>query len=681
MIDLRVPLMLAASVVCAYASGDRTCKIKTMIGDVQIEHHGSAKWINAKVGMPLSESDAVRTFVESSAELETGEGTILSVGENTAIELKVFTGKTEGAGSSTVRILNGSLLANVKKLVGAGSSFDFKTPTAVASIRGTKVGFDVGTDSTGISVFEGHVLVTPAGANAGTMLTVNQRTVVMKGKTTVTVVKFVPPAAPTADSKLIKIAPAKPDSSVHKPDSTTIHPKDTSAHPLDTTTLKPAAKDSSTKIADTSAQKQLPKDTTAMTPAKGTTKDTVATGHSDTVPVVPAAASTMQKDTTAQTTSPALLILKLSTPADHSTIVKPQVTVAGTTTPGASVTVAGVSAAVGGDGSFSRDIFFPNEEGDHMIDVEASLGSQNKSVSVTVTYKAPTVAIGLRVSQPTEGQIVCDQNVTISGTIQSKTATINVGGRGVANSGGSFSDVTQIPTSSPGTFEIRFDATDGNNDTTITRHVVYDPAGSKQCNVDAPTVIPSTIPSTSTSASIYFTVNDRTPFDELTVYKSIDGRSESQSLSPGSRVELDLTEGLHAYQIWAADKVGNLSPKISGSLSYLPQNPAPSISVREPSGGNKTILVPPGNPGADFEPTFTLEFDVLNIPNDDPRLVGEIDIVQTSGGSYSTSMRQLSSLSDVSSDVRLSRGVNSFRVDLHDVTGRITSKTISITVK
>ena len=670
MTNLRILLMLIITAISAYADSGRTCKIKTMVGDVQIERHGSNKWTSAKVGVPISESDAVRTFVESSAELETGEGTILSIGENSTIELKAFSGTTEGAGNTSVRILNGTLLANVKKLVGAGSSFDFKTPTAVASIRGTKVGFDVGTDSTGISVYEGHVLVTPNGANSGTMLTGNQRTTVQKGKTTVTVEKFTAPVpASAADLKPKPPVATKPDSTVHKTDSTAAPVKDTSLHPVDST-LKKIPADSIAIPAHTldTATKKLPVDTVA--PAVNTPA------------VIPSS-----KDTVSQSGIPsgnaaqnAILILKLSSPVDHSTVVKPQLTVSGVTTPGASVSINGVSAAVGGDGAFSRDVFFPNEDGDHQVDVEASLGSQNKSASLTITYKSPTVPIGVIVNQPSEGQTVCNLNVPVSGTLKSKTATISVNGRTIRNNAGSFSDFAQIAGGSPGSYEIRFDSNDGNTDTSITRDVIYDPAGSKQCNTQAPTVVGS-IPISSSAPVLTFTINDATLYDELTAFTSIDGRSESQSLLPGAQISLDLAEGRHSYSIWASDKVGNLSKTLSGQCSCIPSSTIPSISVRAPAGGSKTMLIPPGNPEASFEPSYTIEFDILNIPSDDPKLVSEVDVTQTSGGNWNTSMKQLSSLSDISTDVNLSKGINAFQIKLTDVTGRIITKTISITVK
>jgi hypothetical protein len=82
-----------------------------------------------------------------------------------------------------VSILNGTVLSNVKKLVNSGSKFEFETPTATASIRGTQVGFDVSSDKTLIKVYEGEVMVTPKGAKAAISVKTNQMTTVVKART------------------------------------------------------------------------------------------------------------------------------------------------------------------------------------------------------------------------------------------------------------------------------------------------------------------------------------------------------------------------------------------------------------------------------------------------------------------------------------------------------------------
>ena len=178
-------ILLAAILVLQSSAQTRGCMIKSLIGSVKIRRGESASWIDAKVHMPLREKDAIRTFVESEVELETNEGSIIKVGENSTLEMA----KLQGQGdirSTKVKILNGTVVSNIKKLVNTRSSFDFETPTVLASIRGTIVGFDVTGDRTRIKVYEGIVLVIPAGAGEGTELRENQMAEVKKGQKTVT---------------------------------------------------------------------------------------------------------------------------------------------------------------------------------------------------------------------------------------------------------------------------------------------------------------------------------------------------------------------------------------------------------------------------------------------------------------------------------------------------------------
>ena len=190
----------------------RKCVIKTMVGTVKIRRGGTINWVDARPRMALKERDAVRTFIESEAELETTEGSLINVGENSTIELARYREKEE-VRTTRLKIMNGKLLSNVKKLVNTKSSFDFETPTATASIRGTLVSFDVSKEHTRVKVFSGKVLVVPQGAKQGTELKENQMTTVVKGQKDVKVEKLdekppVPVQNIKADSTAIDSLPA-----------------------------------------------------------------------------------------------------------------------------------------------------------------------------------------------------------------------------------------------------------------------------------------------------------------------------------------------------------------------------------------------------------------------------------------------------------------------------------------
>jgi hypothetical protein len=99
-----------------------------MVGDVKVQRNKSPKWIDARPNMPLKENDAVRTFVESEAVVQFGDGSQISLKENTTLELSGLSRDAGGADKTGVKILSGDLMANVKKLVHKGSKFESEAP-------------------------------------------------------------------------------------------------------------------------------------------------------------------------------------------------------------------------------------------------------------------------------------------------------------------------------------------------------------------------------------------------------------------------------------------------------------------------------------------------------------------------------------------------------------------------
>ena len=170
-----------------FSESDRHATIQSMIGSVKVRKGDAAVWKDAKPKMSITEKDAIRTFVESQAEILTSEGSVIRLDENTTMEMATFNQNPNGSQTTKVAVLSGTLLSNVKKLINTGSKFEFETPTATASIRGTRVGLEVTSDKTSIKVYEGEVMVTPRGASAGVSVKTNQMTTVIKGQQTASI--------------------------------------------------------------------------------------------------------------------------------------------------------------------------------------------------------------------------------------------------------------------------------------------------------------------------------------------------------------------------------------------------------------------------------------------------------------------------------------------------------------
>jgi hypothetical protein len=171
-------MLLGVIAAFAFAQGDDNTQkafIKTMVGTVEVSSTAVAKWKPARAGMMVKMGWSIRTYIESSADVEIETGTLIRVGENSVVTLsKMLTDKQAGVTSSDVKVATGKIWANVKKLTNTKSEFEFETPTAVASIRGTKLGLAVDKDGTQLDVYEGLVVVRPRGG-AGKEVAVSTR--------------------------------------------------------------------------------------------------------------------------------------------------------------------------------------------------------------------------------------------------------------------------------------------------------------------------------------------------------------------------------------------------------------------------------------------------------------------------------------------------------------------------
>ena len=181
-------MVLMASVGAAEPAKAR---ITQLVGKVEVRSREAASWRPARLGMMVKESWDIRSYVESEAEVTFENGTIVKIGENSVVTLsRHMVDEKSGASHSTVKIMTGKVWANVKKLTETQSKFDFETPTAVASIRGTRLGIDVVRRRTFIDVYEGVVAVRRKNGTASIKVTANTRAIVERGERNIAVVDF-----------------------------------------------------------------------------------------------------------------------------------------------------------------------------------------------------------------------------------------------------------------------------------------------------------------------------------------------------------------------------------------------------------------------------------------------------------------------------------------------------------
>jgi hypothetical protein len=402
-----------------FSESDRHATIQTMIGSVKVRKGDAAVWKDAKPKMSISEKDAIRTFVESQAEILTSEGSVIRLDENTTMEMATFNQAPNGSQSTKVAVLSGTVLSNVKKLINTGSKFEFETPTATASIRGTKVGLEVTSDKTSIKVYEGEVMVTPRGASAGLSVKTNQMTTVIKGQQTAS----------------IEVLAEKQKKTVSNADSA----GRTSGKQIDTTQSKSKSsrQDSlSNQPASEMAQKApftltvtSPSDgqtfSLPMIPITGTTTpgaDVTVNGSkcatsssgsfSTKVPIpdeentiileIEASLNGVVRKVSRQINYKPNLTIIVNTPQNLQTVTSTSVSFAGLVTPAkAEVTVADIKTPVAGNGKFSGSVHIPDEEGPVDIAFEASYQGDAKKETRTVVYKR-AIDVNKPLLQPTQ---------------------------------------------------------------------------------------------------------------------------------------------------------------------------------------------------------------------------------------------------------------------------------------
>ncbi|MBI5243441.1 MAG: FecR domain-containing protein [Elusimicrobia bacterium] len=123
-------------------------------GDVQLQQAAAPGWIPAATGKLLSSGDALKTGASGSAVIAFSDGTKLSLGPNSSqVMERLQPGRVE------VNLSIGLIEAWVKKL--AGRRFTVRTPTAVASVRGTEFRAEVDASGrTTVDLFGGSLDLT-----------------------------------------------------------------------------------------------------------------------------------------------------------------------------------------------------------------------------------------------------------------------------------------------------------------------------------------------------------------------------------------------------------------------------------------------------------------------------------------------------------------------------------------
>jgi hypothetical protein len=171
-----VVLLSAALSVHAQEAGSWDARLAAVSGDVTVVAADGSPEVSGEANMPLEEGDRVVVGDGGSAEVALDGAGLITVRESSDFKLE----KT-AKGESSFFLAAGSLLAKIQKL--GERRLRVRTPTAVASVRGTEFGVEVDGDNSHVGVFDqGKVEVTGSAGGAPELLISNQETSIPKGQ-------------------------------------------------------------------------------------------------------------------------------------------------------------------------------------------------------------------------------------------------------------------------------------------------------------------------------------------------------------------------------------------------------------------------------------------------------------------------------------------------------------------
>jgi len=145
-------------------STEQTTKLEINKGNVEVKKKGDESWGEAEDGIKLKAGDSVKTLESSRAIINYFDGSITRLGPKTEVlvEESAESGEQQGGVLFSIKQIAGNTWHRVKKLFGGESRYKVKTPTSVATVRGTVFRVDVDENGQTIYyVFDGEIEIEP----------------------------------------------------------------------------------------------------------------------------------------------------------------------------------------------------------------------------------------------------------------------------------------------------------------------------------------------------------------------------------------------------------------------------------------------------------------------------------------------------------------------------------------
>jgi len=157
---LSIFVLAAAITGCTKEEVDKSAKFYSLVGDVKIVSGGQEK--AAAVGVVLAAGDAVKTGADSIADLLLGDAGIIRIQPGSNVSMSSLMDPVTG--DTRLDMPQGTVTVTLSKL--KKGTFSVKTPTAVASVRGTTFRVSADQKAARLDVVTGTVTVNPVKDNA-----------------------------------------------------------------------------------------------------------------------------------------------------------------------------------------------------------------------------------------------------------------------------------------------------------------------------------------------------------------------------------------------------------------------------------------------------------------------------------------------------------------------------------
>ena len=184
MIKITILFLVSSIFISMNMKNSEHVKVKFVVGLVEYRSSGTYETKRLTTRVKLNSGDEVFTKLQSRAELEMFDGSIIKVGESSVFQIKEMEKKSESSSLMSFGLKIGSIWAKFKKVFSSSSEREIQTPSAVVAIRGTELGVSVEpkTGKTNVKVKEGTVSVKDNSSKGEVYVNGNQQTTIEQGK-------------------------------------------------------------------------------------------------------------------------------------------------------------------------------------------------------------------------------------------------------------------------------------------------------------------------------------------------------------------------------------------------------------------------------------------------------------------------------------------------------------------